>query len=421
MKRSFLAYLFILLFSTSNLAQTNNTPYSSIGIGEWYDYRSLRSFGMGDLGIGSFSQTMLNLKNPAFGTFNKLTVFEFGVLGKHNEIRQNQNVQQSFAASPQYLAFSFPLGNYATVGAGITSFARTNYVVITSRYIPNTASFVINNFEGSGGLSQAYFSSSFRIGNHVRLGLQANYTFGTYNYEIKSVLTEGNSPNIAQKSEAFVYRTWNFKPALALLLPLENEKTLSLGLVYQSALDLKGTYQVNYLRTTSAGVPISSSKGNTPANTTVDRKTPEILQIGIGMQKRLHYSFGIDFDFYQWSGIRNADTNQTFENSFRVKAGAEYIPDINAVFGYFKRVTYRLGYSYQTYPYQINDVDLDEIKFHAGISLPMSQFFSRISLGLAYGIRNPKQNFQSSIEERYFQIMFGMTFSERWFIKRKLF
>jgi len=52
-----------------------------------------------------------------------------------------------------------------------------------------------------------------------------------------------------------------------------------------------------------------------------------------------------------------------------------------------------------------------------GLGFPVSGTFSNINVGLEMGKKGTK--YYGLVEENYFNISVGLSFSERWFIKRK--
>jgi hypothetical protein len=67
-------------------------------------------------------------------------------------------------------------------------------------------------------------------------------------------------------------------------------------------------------------------------------------------------------------------------------------------------------------PYLVNGNPLEDIGGTFGFSLPVGRA-STVDLGFKIGKRGVVP--QSSIEENYFRMYFGITFNDQWFIKRK--
>jgi hypothetical protein len=92
--------------------------------------------------------------------------------------------------------------------------------------------------------------------------------------------------------------------------------------------------------------------------------------------------------------------------------------------GYLKRVTYRVGLSYEQTPFQVDLNDnpdlydyraVKDVGINFGLSLPAGR--SSLDLAFRYGKRGNKTD--TLLAEDYFRIYFGITFNDTWFIKRK--
>ncbi len=103
-------------------------------------------------------------------------------------------------------------------------------------------------------------------------------------------------------------------------------------------------------------------------------------------------------------------------NSFEVAAGGQYIPDATSVDSYLSRVAYRLGFNYRDTPFAIGEQQISEIGIDFGLSLPVSNL-SSINLAVEIGNRGTTE--QNLIRENYLRATLGVTFNDRWFIRRK--
>ena len=84
---------------------------------------------------------------------------------------------------------------------------------------------------------------------------------------------------------------------------------------------------------------------------------------------------------------------------------------------YFKRITYRGGLRYENTGLIIENQSIKDFAGNIGLGLPLSGTFSNINIGLEIGKRGTK--YAGLIEENYINISVGLSFSEKWFVKRK--
>jgi hypothetical protein len=144
---------------------------------------------------------------------------------------------------------------------------------------------------------------------------------------------------------------------------------------------------------------------------------PSQYGFGISLEKPLKYAVGVDFQLFNWSEFRNfTGSNEGLQDGYKVTFGGELIPDITSIDSYIKRMQYRIGGSYQLYPFTINGQQIDGYSLNFGTSFPVFNF-SSLNLGVEYGQRGTTQN--GLIKETYFQIFVGATFNDRWFIRRR--
>ena len=90
-------------------------------------------------------------------------------------------------------------------------------------------------------------------------------------------------------------------------------------------------------------------------------------------------------------------------------AGGEITPNPLAN-SYLKRMTYRVGLSYEKNPFLINGNQVKDVGINFGFSCPTG--FSSLGFWLArIGKRGDKA--QTILEESYFKIYFGITFNDQ--------
>ena len=94
--------------------------------------------------------------------------------------------------------------------------------------------------------------------------------------------------------------------------------------------------------------------------------------------------------------------------------GGEITPTVGN--NYFSRMTYRLGASYDDFPFMINNSPVKDVGINLGLALPVGGV-SKLDVAIKIGKRGDLK--ASGIAEDYFKIYFGATFNDRWFIKRK--
>ena len=104
-------------------------------------------------------------------------------------------------------------------------------------------------------------------------------------------------------------------------------------------------------------------------------------------------------------------------NTYGFKAGGYIIPKFNSLTSYFQRVTYRAGIRYEELGLRLREKDISEFGMSFGVSLPVSQGYSSLDLGVELGSRGTKS--AGLVKENFVNFSVGLSLSDKWFRKRK--
>jgi long-subunit fatty acid transport protein len=140
---------------------------------------------------------------------------------------------------------------------------------------------------------------------------------------------------------------------------------------------------------------------------------PQRIGLGVSYTKVNKFTVGFDYMNQDWRKFKSFDrSSQSVQNAHFLAVGAQFIPDINSVENYLKRITYRVGFEYDRTPYRVKDEPIDEFGINFGVSLPVSGF-SNLNFGFEYGQIGATRN--GLIKEEYFKFTVGASFnSNRW-------
>jgi hypothetical protein len=123
-----------------------------------------------------------------------------------------------------------------------------------------------------------------------------------------------------------------------------------------------------------------------------------------------------DYYFQDWTGAMSGPNYSTTRaSSFHL--GAEFIPDNQALRGYHKLMTYRLGGYYSNYYLMVNDTQLKDYGITFGLGFPIRSMKSSINVAFTLGTRGTTE--QNLVEENYGIITFNVTLHDLWFRKRR--
>lgn len=418
-----LLFLFLFCFFCVAEAQVGQSPYTVKGIGSLNSLATARNAGMGGVGIGNSHYLYLNNMNPAMLTRNSFyTTFEAGLSLESRNLSTVESEDQTSSGGLDYLALAFPvIFEKWTFNLGMAPYSTVSYDVVTSRPIEGTTDGRTGlRLKGSGGTSQAYAATGFKLFKGLSAGLRASYIFGAITEEIYSEL-ESTSTSPAYLARYFSQTSFSdvlFTGGLAYRQALDDKRQrfLMAGLTY----DLEGDLNANRIsrneRAGSAEPPIiNSGEEGVPGSYFL----PAAIGAGLSFERVYHYTLAADVRYQNWEEYRgfNGGSDELGKN-LRLALGGEWIPDYSSAAPgtYLKRMTYRMGLQYEKTPFIVNGEDINDFGINFGLSLPVSNA-SSIHTSFLIGQRGKTDN--DLVRERYFRLSLGVTFNDRWFTKVK--
>lgn len=419
-------------------AQIGYSPYSSKGVGDLTSLGNTHNRGMGGVGISNGSSLYYNNANPALLYRNSLSIFSIGMAGEYKEISSGDISQTNVIGGFNYAALGLPLMvDRWTLGLGVMPYSTVNYKYnVEESVIGDPDSRVEKVFEGSGGFNKLFISNGFKLNKNFSLGLTVGYLFGSIKDQVENSLFTNRMVEVreivggdtvtstvprefqsggAVSTERLTVGNMYLMGGVAYRMFLNKTSAVNVGLTYevggeQSARlyqNIRSSYSAENLD--FANDTISSTKGSI--------KLPSTLGIGISYEKAYKWNVGVDILMRDWSNYENYFGNdENFKNTFKIAAGAEFIPDIASVNSYLKRMTYRIGFSQQKLPYEVNNEAINEFGINFGVSLPVRNYSS---FDLAFELGQRGSSDQNLIKENYFQVYLGITFNDKWFLRRK--
>lgn len=415
-------YFFLLVlcfaFSSASFGQAASSPYSSLGLGDYYGNALIHNQGMGGVGFSQPQFWYINNMNPALLVFNSLTTFEAGIVGENRNIQSDSISQTERGGNLNYLAMAFPMKrNKWTTSIGLMPFTNVDYRLqylddVEGSTVPAT---VIE--EGTGGLSQLYWSNGVRLTPDFSIGLKITYLFSSITNSYSNVVDVPSQPvpYLVIREEKTNVKDFTFLGGVSYSKDSlwNDDYRLSIGAIYSFGSDVNTEADTKFSRLTLSGDTIqgyylSGRKGQI--------SLPSGLGGGISISKGLKWSVGADIFLQDWKQFSYINQNDQIEATQYSKyaLGGELTPDYMSV-SYLKRITYRTGVSAETYPFLANGKKVKDFGINFGLSLPAGR--SNINLAFITGRRGNKAD--NILQENYFKIYFGITFNDQWFVKRK--
>lgn len=469
-KVTYLAAVLSLLLSFSAFSQSASSPYSRYGLGslEPAGFATLASMG------GSFSAfqndtlipLFINQGNPASYSTNRLTTFEFGARGSFTNYLDNSGSVKKRTMGFNYIALAFPIKKNMGACFGLMPFSNVGYNSSNSSSTDSIGS-VTYNYQGTGGLNQVFGGYAIRpfdraLRKYMRgyktlidsgeykkarngkfwnqafsslsLGCNASFLYGTIDYTSYAYFpyNYGSVFNTKRYTETNVHDIYlqlgaqmNFDIDSIGRRNLKNNLKITLGYTAylpKSVYATASQYAYSFSSSTN-GIeqPFDSTYSYMHQNLKGSIYIPVMHNAGIGLKIGDKVTILADAGFQQWSRYSFFGDNQKLKDSYRAGFGIQYLPQRSAIgsWAYIKRISYRAGARYNSGYLVLNGKTISDYAVTAGIGLPVGKYklLTIVNLSGEYGISGTTQN--SLIQQKYFRFVIGLTFNDRWFIKRQ--
>ncbi|MDQ8003863.1 MAG: hypothetical protein REI64_03620 [Pedobacter sp.] len=426
-KRVYVATLSMLTMSLGVFAQTTvQSPYSKFGLGNLRGSVLPQQRGMGSISTGVFRSSYINninMQNPASYAGISLTTLDIGMAGSSTELKTNNLSERSFNASLSHVAMAFPLTTKSAVSIGILPYSELGYDFRNTATLGTgtSAKSVDYLYKGEGGLSKAYLGYGIQFGDHFRVGANAEYLFGNL---IQSASTEFvNDPgaiNSRDQVKNSIYGL-NYSYGAQYDFRLGSRTSLVLGYSGSSGSKLnseKSQYTTIYTKDAQGNERSALDTLSFTENGKTDLKMPLLHSFGFTLQKENKWLVGADYRTGKWSETTIDNVNQGLQDTYGVSVGGQFTPDITAINGYFKRVDYRLGFTYDKTYIRMANEDVKQTAVTFGLGLPLQSGYGRSSfykmnVSAEVGRRGKITN--SLIQERYVNFHLSFLLNDRWF------
>jgi hypothetical protein len=403
-----------LLISFSTFAQ-ENSPYSRYGIGNLKQEENAANRGMGGVSIADDNPLIANPTNPATYASLKLTSYSVGMEGARVNIKNAGNTYQTGSAGFHYVTIGLPVGKKIGVSFGLLPLSRVRYNmerIDTLDFANATSSFV-----GGGGLQNVYVGAAYKH-DIYSVGLNLGYTFGSFVNGTEKLFTDTN--NILPTN--FDVRT-NAGGLYYQLGGLMNKKineiyAINFGITYTGAQNLKATRDSKYefIRNNSSNDTVYFIENSTNGRI----KLPAKFSIGTMLVHGDRWQIGADFKTSDWSKFKSFDEKDSLAQTWIFKFGGAFTPDPNAVNEQWKKMTFRAGFYFGKDILSLKNIHTNKAAFTLGASYPIRRTnlsIGQLNAALEVGRRGAIES--GLVREAFTRLTVGITFNDKWFIKRR--
>ncbi|AZI25144.1 MAG: hypothetical protein ABWZ79_11920 [Pedobacter agri] len=424
---NYIAAILVLVCGLGAQAQvTTSSPYSRFGLGNIKGSLLPQFRAMGGISTAVNSVTgfnNINMQNPASYSAVTLTTIDVGMSAGLTSLSRNNLTETSFNSTFSHLAFAVPVSRRSALSFGILPYSDLGYTYRNTVKIDTTN--VDQLYEGEGGLSKAYIGYGYRIGDHLRIGANAEYIFGNLLTTRATEYASAGAINAKLQNKNSVGGL-NYSYGIQYDFNIGKKTSMTLGYSGSNSGKLNSTqtfYATQYSRDANGNentaLDTLSSVDNGKSNLTL----PLTHNFGISIKQSDKWLIGADFRMSKWAATSINNINSGLQDSWGASLGGQWTPDATSYNSYMKRVDYRLGFSYDKTYIQINNQDIKQMGASLGFGFPLpsanaGSAFYKINFTTEVGQRGTLNN--NLVKEQYINFHLGFTLNDTWFRKYRV-
>lgn len=379
-----------------------SSPYSRFGYGELNDNIPGAYRGMGGVGIGMRSKTVINPSQPASYSVVDSTTFMFDLAASAMWSNYQDAIGQRNKANGnlEYLTIQFPLWKYIGFSVGLMPYSMVGYDIADS--VASVPHPYTKTYTGNGGISEVYAGLSFNIMNWVAVGANIYYMFGKVENTRTLSFSEAALNSTSQTSTMQISDI-RLRYGVQLFHTFADKHTIVLGGTFENRSKLNGRF-----------MQIETTTADTIYNTSNGFDLPMAYGAGLSYNYAGRLTLSTDYECTDWANTKYFGEKNTLRTRNRVSFGAEYCHN---PYGrkYIERIPFRIGCSVSDS--YIKSMTAKDFTVTLGVGFPLRNVATVINTTIEYGHRGKRS---VSLEENYLRLTINASISENWFFKRKL-
>lgn len=419
---NYIAAILVLVCGLSAQAQvTTSSPYSRYGLGNIKGslLPQLRAMGGISTAVNSITGfNNINMQNPASYSAITLTTIDVGMSAGLTSLTRNNLSETSFNATFSHLAFAIPVSRRSALSFGILPYSDLGYSYRNTVKIDTTS--VDQLYEGEGGLSKAYIGYGYRIGDHLRIGANAEYIFGNLQTTRATEYALAGAINAKLQNKNSVGGL-NVSYGIQYDFNVGKRTSVTLGYSGSNSGKLNSNqtfFATQYTRDAAGNESTALDTLNSVDNGKSNLTLPLTHNFGISIKQSDKWLIGADFRMSKWAATTINNVNSGLQDSWGASLGGQWTPDATSYNSYMKRIDYRLGVNYDKTYIQINNQDIKQMGASLGFGFPLpsanaGSAFYKINFTTEVGQRGTVSN--NLVKEKFINFHLGFTLNDTWF------
>jgi len=405
-------FVSFILFAKAE-AQTNNSPYSIIGIGDIEDSYFNRTSGMANTGIGYRNSRSLISNNPASfsGLENQFFTGEIGIRAKlvnYYGTPINANNNSSSDITFKRFALGIKLAKHWGTSVGLVPFSSENYEFNAPQPVLGTTGEFTNAYsQGYGGINRVYWTNAYELFHHLSIGINTSYLFGSISQ--KTILENPNTPStyISTNRNTFL-SDFYFDYGLQYFGKINKKWDFTLGATFANKANLRSENHITILNIDSVAL-----KDETLNESTLS--LPNSYGVGFSLTKNKKYTFVADYKYQDWAALKYAGFNYSLQSSDRVSVGFEISNKKNMYNTSVETSFLHAGVYYGNSYLNVLGQSIKDMGATIGIGINAKRSLLSYNVILQYGIKGTDSH--NLIQERYFNFTLVFSYRDLWYTK----
>ena len=401
-------------------SQTNNSPYSVIGIGDIENSSFDRTSGMASTGIALWSKRNLIQTNPA--SYVRLedipfkTGFNIEIASRYEGINYSGNPissatdNQSSDLQFKKIALAIKPKKWWAISAGLLPFSASNYSYFENKQVYGDNTVVNAYVQGSGNLSQFYIANSFAVNKHLSFGIHTAILFGQFS-QIETIAATSVSDSLLTNTRNYSLSSPYIKLGFQYNNDISKKWNIAIGSTLTMQANLNGLYDLNVMNGVST-IKTSETEAN-------DYFTiPVAYAGGVAATYSQKYTFAADYSYQPWTNMNNTGLGYRLVNSQRFSGGGEYSNKVKLANGFVaERYFLQAGFFYSNSYLQVNG---NQIADYGGtIGAGFNSLKNGLGMSAALTVGSKGTTSMNLIKENYTQFSLTISYRDFWFTAKK--
>jgi len=425
-----LLFFFNIAILSVHAQDLTKSPYSALGLGDLQFGGNALQSALGQSCQGLRRIGDINSQNPASYGALKYATFEAGFKYSLGTLSDNTTSSYIDNYSYGYLNVGIPISQHLrwAIAFGLQPYSSLGFNVSSNVNVSNaTGTYTFPATEktvGRGGISKFYFGTGIAILRDLSIGVNVSYLWGQLQ-NVKTIYIDPsyNLYNVEETNNTYVgdfyfdygiqyhkiFKDKNNKPKYKIVI----------GSTINTASGIKSTKDYNARTMGVGGILSTKDTIINQGSTGGIMNLPFTLKSGFSFEQTDHWMICGDINIANWSQYQLFGTpDLSLKDNMGFSFGASYTPvksDVQS--NYFNHIEYRLGARYDNGYLNISGTPVTTTGFSAGLGLPVGKYKSKVNVTAEYYVRGTTNN--SLIQETYFRIILGVTFTDKWFDRYK--